>query len=415
MKPGKFLDDPSDPPSLNASLSRHIVEARRRASSTIEIPGAGAGPAPPVPPEPTVVGCTRAMRFTYCWTEPSGYLAACIAELARRPGVEVSLLTWETVAAAPFSAATLGAANARVLSRAERDDANLVEDLVVASRPDVVVFSGWAHRPYRRLTRSHRLARARFVMGADTQVLYDWRQRLARLRIGGLLRRVDAVLVAGERGYQLMRYWGVPERKIARFIYGVDYRRFATAAEPRFAAAAAWPRRFLYAGRYAAEKGIDVLVDGYRRYRGAVTDPWPLTTCGTGPLAGLLAGEPGIADAGFLQPADLARAFQEAGVFVLPSRKEPWGQVVVEAAAAGLPVICSRACGAGADLVRDFHDGLTVPTGDPIALADALHWMHDNIERVPAIGRNAQVAAAAYGADRWADSQIALAHKLMAP
>lgn len=354
------------------------------------------------------------MRFTYCWTEPSGYLAACIAELARRPGVEVTLLTWETVAAAPFSAAALGAANARVLSRTERDDAALVEDLVAASRPDIVVFSGWAHRPYRLLTRSARLSRARFVMGADTQVRYDWRQRVARLRIGGLLRRVDAVLVAGERGYQLMRYWRVPDEKVARFIYGIDYGRFAGTAEPRFAAGAAWPRRFLFAGRYVAEKGLDVLVDAYRRYRQAVADPWPLTTCGTGPLAGLLADEPGVTDAGFLQPDDLARAFQEAGVFVLPSRNEPWGQVVVEAAAAGLPVICSRACGAGADVVRDFHDGLTVATGDAASLATALRWMHENVERLPSMGRNAQAAAAAYGADRWADSQIALATRLMA-
>lgn len=352
------------------------------------------------------------MRFTYCWTEPSGYLAACIAELARRPGVEVTLLTWETSAAAPFAAGAVAGANARVLSRRERDDAGLVEDLVVESRPDVVVFSGWAHRPYRLLTRSSRLARARFVMAADTQIRHDWRQRVARLRIGGLLRRVDAMLVAGERGYQLMRYWRVPEHKVARFLYGIDYRRFAEPAEARFLPGAAWPRGFLFAGRYVPEKGLDVLVDGYRRYRGRVPDPWPLTTCGTGPLAGLLAGEPGVTDAGFQQPDMLAMKFLDAGVFVLPSIKEPWGQVVVEAAAGGLPVICSRACGAGADVVREFHTGLTVPTGDAESLAGALRWMHDNVARLPALGRNAQVAAAAYGADRWADSQLAIAARL---
>lgn len=354
------------------------------------------------------------MRITYCWTEPSGYLAACIAELSRRPGVTVTLLTWETVADAPFSAAALGAANARVLSRSERDDAALVEDLVVASRPDVVVFSGWMHRPYRALTRSARLSRTRFVMGADTQIRFDWRQRLARFRIGGLLRRVDAVLVAGERGFQLMRYWGVPDRKVARFIYGIDYRRFADPAEPRFAEGAHWPRRFLFAGRYVPEKGLGVLVDAYRRYRQMVSDPWPLATCGAGPLAGMLAGEPGVSDAGFLQPDDLAAAFQTAGVLVLPSLKEPWGQVIVEAAAAGLPVICSQACGAGADLVRDFHDGLVVPTGNADALATALRWMHDHAGRLPALGRTAQSAAAAFGADRWADCQFALAARLVA-
>lgn len=352
------------------------------------------------------------MRITYCWTEPSGYLSACIAELAARPGVDVTLLTWETAADAPFSAAVLGTANARVLSRSEREDPGLVERLVVESRPDVVFFSGWAHGPYRALTGSARLTRARFVMGADTQIRFDWRQRLARFRIGRLLRRVDAVLVAGERGFQLMRYWGVPDRKIARFIYGIDYGRFATPAERRFEAGRQWPRRFLFAGRYVHDKGLDVLVEAYRHYRGAVESPWPLTTCGTGPLVGLLAGEPGVTDAGFLQPDALAAAFQDAGVFVLPSFKEPWGQVIVEAAAAGLPVICSQACGAGADVVRDFHDGLVVPTGDAAALANALRWMHDHMDRLPTMGRNAQAAAAAFSAERWADNQLALATRL---
>ena len=156
------------------------------------------------------------------------------------------------------------------------------------------------------------------------------------------------------------------------------------------------------------------LVPGYLSYLAAVADPWPLHTCGTGPLAALLAAEPGVTDLGFLQPSGLAQAFQQAGVFVLPSLHEPWGQVIVEAAAGGLPAICTQACGAGADLIRDFHNGLMVPAGDVGRLADALLWMHANHARLPAMGADAQVAAAAYGAERWADTQLALAERLMA-
>jgi glycosyltransferase involved in cell wall biosynthesis len=352
------------------------------------------------------------MRLTYCWTEPSGYLAACMAELAGRPGVEVSLVTWETHASAPFSSVALGGSRARVLSRSERDDGPLVERLVAETEPDVVFISGWAVPAYTGLLKSPRLARAKFVMGADTPIRFDWRQRLAPFRIGGLLRRLDGVVVPGERGYQLMRYWGVPGRKVTRLLYGIDYRLFSGAAADRFGSSSPWPRALLYAGRYVDVKGLDVLVEAYRIYRRAVPDPWPLLTCGTGPLAGLLAAEPGVTDLGFRQPAELAQAFQRAGVFVLPSRHEPWGQVIVEAAAAGLPVICTQACGAGADVVRDFHNGLLVPTGDAPGLARAFRWMHDHPDRLPAMGSNAQIAAAAYGADRWADTQLAMARRL---
>ncbi len=352
------------------------------------------------------------MRITYCWTEPSGYLAACIAALASRPGVDVSLLTWEVHSSAPFSSAALGGTSGRVLSRTERDNAALVERLVVETAPDVVFIAGWAHRPYTSLLASPRLARTKFVLGADTPLRFDWRQWLAPLQIGGLLRRVDGVVVPGERGYQLMRYWRVPEHKITRLYYGIDYRLFSEGAGNRPGDPAGRPKAFLFAGRYVDVKGLDVLVEAYRRYRQAVRDPWNLLTCGMGPLASLLAGEPGVTDLGFLQPVDLAGAFQRAGVFVLPSRHEPWGQVIVEAAAAGLPVICSQACGAGADLVRDFHNGLAVPTGDARRLAQALRWMHDNQDRLPEMGANARVAAAAYGADRWADTQLTLARRL---
>ncbi|MFN9368012.1 MAG: glycosyltransferase family 4 protein [Planctomycetia bacterium] len=352
------------------------------------------------------------MRLTYCWTEPSGYLAACIAALARRPDVRVSLFTWETHVSAPFSADVTSDARARVLARTERDDAAIVERLVASTEPDIVVFAGWAHPPYTRLATSSLLRGARFVMGADTPIRFDWRQRLAPLRIGGLLRRLDGIVVPGERGYQLMRSWGVPGAKVTRLWYGIDYELFARAATARFAKAA-WPRAFVYAGRYVDVKGIDVLLEAYRGYRRAVTDPWPLRTCGTGPRADLLADEEGVSDLGFQQPEGLSDRFRDAGVFILPSRHEPWGQVIVEAAAAALPVVCTQACGAGADLVRDFHNGFLVPAGCPGRLTEAMIWMHEHADRLPGMGRCGQTAAAAYGAERWADTQLALARRLL--
>jgi glycosyltransferase involved in cell wall biosynthesis len=355
---------------------------------------------------------TPAMNITYCWTEPSGYLAACINELARRPGLEVTLVHWAPSPIAPFDPGLFRSLTPRVLSESERADIGKVRDVVVESRPDVVIFAGWAHKPYVSLLDDPRLRGAKFVMTADTALRFTWRQRLAPLRIGRLLGRVDAVNVPGDRGYQVMRSWGVPGRKVARLLYAIDYDGFLAAGEPRFEDAS-WPKRFLFVGRYVPAKAIDVLVAAYRDYRSRVDSPWPLTTCGAGPLESLLAGVEGIDNRGFLQPSDLGRVFRESGVFILPSRVEPWGQVIVEAAAAGLPVICSQDCGAGVELVRDYHTGFVIPTDDIDACRRALERMHHSHDGLATMGREIRHAAAAYSAERWADNQIGLCERLL--
>lgn len=76
-------------------------------------------------------------------------------------------------------------------------------------------------------------------------------------------------------------------------------------------------------------------------------------------------------------PALRAMLSQEWSVFVLPSLEEPLGVVVVEAMAAGLPIIATRAGGV-LDLVQDGETALLVPPGDSAALAAAqVRLAHD--------------------------------------
>jgi glycosyltransferase involved in cell wall biosynthesis len=60
----------------------------------------------------------------------------------------------------------------------------------------------------------------------------------------------------------------------------------------------------------------------------------------------------------------------ESAVLVLPSQAEPFGAVLVEALAAGTPIVATRSGGPEDIITLDV--GLLVPVGDPAALADAL-------------------------------------------
>jgi glycosyltransferase involved in cell wall biosynthesis len=83
---------------------------------------------------------------------------------------------------------------------------------------------------------------------------------------------------------------------------------------------------------------------------------------------------------------DVPAVLAEADVFVLPSRSEAFPNSIIEAMAAGLPVVASDVGGIP-ELVEDGRTGRLVPPGDPQALAGALLELLDHPDRVEAFGR----------------------------
>jgi glycosyltransferase involved in cell wall biosynthesis len=286
------------------------------------------------------------------------------------------------------------------MSVENRTDVGYLAARMRAFNPDVVVLSGWSNPAYRKLPRQPEARGRRFVMCMDTPWRGTARQHLAAIALRSYLARIDDAVVTGERSWQYAIRLGFPERRIHRCLYGVDFGGLSSAYDDR-SAKPAWPRQFLFAGRYVPAKGIDLLVAAYARYRERVSDPWPLVCCGRGRLAGLLAGQPGISDLGFQQPSDLHRLIIESGAFVLPSLFDPWPLAVVEASAAGLPVMCSQTCGSSVEVVRDGYSGFTFATGDVADLAKTLVRVH-NAPDLREIGARARAYAAAYSADEWA-------------
>ena len=125
-----------------------------------------------------------------------------------------------------------------------------------------------------------------------------------------------------------------------------------------------------------AEKGQSDLIAAAARIHAAVPDA-RIAIVGGGKLRGRLerqaakAAGGGILFAGFWPPERIAALLAAAAVFVLPSRQEGLGSILLEAMAAGVPIVAASTGGIP-ELVRDGSTGLLVPPRNPAALAAAV-------------------------------------------
>ena len=353
------------------------------------------------------------VRIVICWSQISGYMAACWrAFVARCPDVQiVAFKSGQQGTNAAYADEVIRGLPIQLLDADERANQALIESRVIEHHPDVVIVPGWLHEPYMHLLHHPSLSSARFIMGMDTPWKGTWRQRLARLKLSWYLERVDRVVVSGERSWQYARFLRVPESKLRRGVYGIDYEFLSSLYDRRLKLPGGWARSFLYSGRYSDVKGIDVLVEAYMRYRSGVRDPWPLVCCGQGELSYLFSAREGIANRGFLQPWQIADLYTTSGVFVMASRFDPWPLALVEGCAAGMPIVCTESCGSSVELVRNFHNGLAVATDAPGHLAWGMQWMHEHRDDLPQMGDRSRTFAAPYSAEIWRNAGWGCARK----
>ncbi|WP_204154034.1 glycosyltransferase family 4 protein [Leptolyngbya sp. CCY15150] len=272
-------------------------------------------------------------------------------------------------------------------------------------RPDALVIAGYHHPAMRAAFTWARRQGARTVLLSDSQGRDRPRNPLVEALKGAWLRRhCDAALVAGSRAAAYVEQLGLPSDRLWRGYDVVDNGQFSTPLPlPEV------NPHFLYVGRLSPEKNLRRFLQAYDRYRqqaGAIA--WDLVMVGSGPQEAELQTLAQQLDltvhwAGFQQLADLPAYYQAAAALVLPSLSEPWGLVVNEAMAAGLPILASTQCGCVPDLVFPGINGALFSPWDVGQLADVLlRFSQRSPSQRQQMGQASQRLIAHYTPDHWA-------------
>ena len=189
----------------------------------------------------------------------------------------------------------------------------------------------------------------------------------------------------------------------------VDVDRFALTRERR-PPNGRRPLQLLYVGRLAPEKNLDFLLRAFARYvKQAATSEIQLVLAGSGPCEASLKSQAEalqidslVAFKGYTPQKELGKLYEGADFFILPSTREPWGLVALEAMLARLPVLISTQCGCAEDVVNE-ETGWKFSPWDEEALARLLSELTSlPSERLQAMGEAAYSLAREYSAENCA-------------
>ena len=267
--------------------------------------------------------------------------------------------------------------------------------------PEAIAVGGWNQPAFWLALAYCRLRRVPLLVWIESTAR-DARSE-ARALAGARRAMVTAAagaFVPGTASAEYARALGVAEIELAP--NAVDGAVFARADVDRSSRASC---TFVYAGRLDAEKGVDVLLEAVRDV------PGELVVVGSGPEEERLRARApeGVRFLGPLDRDDLVDELSRADVFVLPSRSEPWGMVLNEAAAAGLPLVATEETGAARDLIEHGENGYRVRAGDVDALREALQLLAGDDDLRARFGARSRELARRFTPEAWADGVAALA------
>ena len=282
--------------------------------------------------------------------------------------------------------------------------------------PSIVVVVGYDGAIFRASARWARAHRVPCVLACESWKCSNRCLFIKELAKSFLIRLLyNGAFVAGHLAAEYLVSLGMPRERIRRGYDVVDNDQFEKGAEQVLGRADEIIKKldlpkdyFLFCGRLAPEKNLRRLLSAFQSYS-AGGGKWNLVIVGSGPQereikarAEALGGR--VRFIPWLQLEDLTSVYALARCFILPSISEPWGLVVNEAMAAGLPVLVSRRCGCWPDLCWRGINGYDFDPIDVEAMASLMRRISSGQIDLKRMGEASRRIISNFTPETWAAS-----------
>jgi len=250
---------------------------------------------------------------------------------------------------------------------------NSLKNLVDKINPILVYVSGWQDKDYLKICYNLRKHSIKIVVGFDDQWNGTIKQKFASILgfLGFFKLFYSHAWVSGFNQFEYAKRLGFKKEDIIYDLLSADLSLFQKSFKlTQQKKIESYPHRFLFVGRFEDTKGIDILLNAWSSIEN--NKGWELCLIGSGSFKINTNNYKNLIVKDFLQPDLLVKEITNCGFFILPSKFEPWGVVVHEFAAAGLPLLLTYSVGAASSFLIPGYNGYIVKNNNLKDLVDKL-------------------------------------------
>lgn len=335
------------------------------------------------------------MKIAILYTRMAGYFYESLQVFAKTYRAEILIIAQKPDPNAPYQFEDT--TQIRIEERNAYSGNKLIER-IDTFHPDIIYMTGWTDSQYLKIGRQYK-RRIPVVMGMDNYWRNTLKQHLASWIGPYYLKSACTHLwIPGLYQFEFARRLGFKKDEIITGLYCAHVEPFFEAYETK-ARERLYPRTLLYVGRLVERKWIKELADAFLE----IDRPdWRLLIVGNGPESDHLPKDSRIERRAFVPPDQLPEIAKEAGAFCIPSTYDPWGVVLHEFAAAGLPLVASDAVGAHTAFLKHGYNGFLFKTNDHKGLRAALKNIMDlSNEEQMLFGRRSKELAQQITPESW--------------